>query len=207
MLLKEGKYFLILTCFYLIVSVFLLVLYTKPEIAIAVNSFNCAFCDVFFKYITHAGTGYLLIPVFIILLIQKKKKEVIVTVLSSLIMFLLVSGLKRIIYTQRPSKFFKETFITDYQFHFVEGVKLHGVHSFPSGHTAAAFLTFFLIAVFFAENKVFWQIVMFLAAFFVAYSRMYLFQHFLIDIFAGAIFGVFSVMISNFIVSKKIKNI
>lgn len=207
MILKEGKYFLSLTTIYIIVSGLFLVIFSKPEIAIAINKFNSPFCDFFFKNITYLGTGYLLIPLFLILLIKHKKKAVVITIFSSIITLILAGGLKRLIYSERPARFFENSNIKDYNFHLVNGVNLHFLHSFPSGHTSTAFLTFFLAAVFLSPKKTYGQVIFFILAFLVAYSRMYLYQHFLIDTLAGAIIGVFSVIISNLFVSKTFKNL
>ncbi|MBN2662215.1 MAG: phosphatase PAP2 family protein [Bacteroidales bacterium] len=207
MILKEGKYFLSFTTIYIIVSGLLLVFFSKPEIAIAINKFNSPFCDVFFKNITHLGTGYLLIPILIILLITNQKRAVIISILSSILTLFIAGGLKRITYSERPARFFENSNITDYNFHVVNGVDLHFLHSFPSGHTATAFLTFFLAAIFLSPKKAYGQVIFFILAFLVAYSRMYLHQHFLIDNLAGAIIGVLTVFIADFIVSKKFKTL
>ena len=86
----------------------------------------------------------------------------------------------------RPSKYF-ELYET-YQLHFVDGVKLHSLQSFPSGHTGTSFNVFLTLAII-TKNK-FLKLTYFILAVLVAYSRIYLSQHFMIDIVVGSIIAV-----------------
>jgi len=65
--------------------------------------------------------------------------------------------------------------------------ELHHRHSFPSGHTATAFAGFCCLAYF--TRSFFLQALFALCAAAVAYSRLYLGQHFLGDVLAGAVIG------------------
>jgi len=60
-------------------------------------------------------------------------------------------------------------------------------HSFPSGHSASAFALCLSLAIILKKRV--WQLAMFLAAITIAYSRVYLSQHFLVDIWAGSAIG------------------
>jgi membrane-associated phospholipid phosphatase len=72
----------------------------------------------------------------------------------------------------------------------VEGVHLRtAMNSFPSGHTSAAFALFACMALI-SPRK--WAPLWITAAWAVAYSRIYLSQHFLEDILLGSIIGVVS---------------
>ena len=75
----------------------------------------------------------------------------------------------------------------------VEGVDIHSYHSFPSGHTATAFLAAALLIVT-IKNKTL-SVLAILVACMVGISRVYLLQHFLIDIYFGSIVGIASVLI------------
>jgi membrane-associated phospholipid phosphatase len=98
----------------------------------------------------------------------------------------------------RPSKYF-ELFET-YKLHLVEGVKLHSLQSFPSGHTATAFSVFLMLALI-TKNR--WgKLALFFGAVLVAYSRVYISQHFLIDITAGSIISVVLMVLSFYWVEK-----
>jgi membrane-associated phospholipid phosphatase len=69
--------------------------------------------------------------------------------------------------------------------------------SFPSGHTATAFSMFFLLALIYNKKGV--GLVCCLLAIIAGFSRMYLLQHFLLDVLAGSILGV---AITYFLVLK-----
>ncbi len=69
--------------------------------------------------------------------------------------------------------------------HTVQGVDIHLISSFPSGHTTSVF-TFYLFACIIFNNK--WVVYLgIIPAMLVGYSRVYLAQHFPRDIAGGII--------------------
>ncbi|MGC8802879.1 MAG: phosphatase PAP2 family protein, partial [Bacteroidales bacterium] len=92
--------------------------------------------------------------------------------------------LKHIFDLPRPVKYFEK--MAD--LHLVEGVKLLTSHSFPSGHAASAFALCLSLAI--ILKKCGWQVLMFLLALVIAYSRVYLSQHFMVDIWVGSAIGI-----------------
>ena len=64
-----------------------------------------------------------------------------------------------------------------------------GRNSFPSGHSTAAFSLFFTLAL--CTQKKWLQAISFFTALLIAFSRVYLSQHFFEDIYAGASIAVF----------------
>lgn len=98
-----------------------------------------------------------------------------------------VQILKKIINAPRPLTFFNENFPL-VELHRVEGVSLHSMHSFPSGHTAAAFSLLLCLALFF-KRKSLSALMLFLAVL-AGYSRIYLSQHFALDVLIGSLLGV-----------------
>lgn len=88
----------------------------------------------------------------------------------------------------RPSVYYKEMG-TLHDIPLVEGVTLlGGLTSFPSGHTMSGFALFTLVAFFFKKKWI--GLLCFILALVVGLSRIYLMQHFLKDVFAGALIGV-----------------
>jgi membrane-associated phospholipid phosphatase len=77
--------------------------------------------------------------------------------------------------------------------YFIDEVTLHNYHSFPSGHTASIFALAAVLA-FFIKNKTY-SIIFLIVAALVGYSRIYLGQHFMDDVLAGSVIGVFSSII------------
>ncbi len=185
-LFKENRYFLIPYIFALIICGTLLLIFPKPELHILSNKANSVFFDYFFKYTTNLGDGVMIAIVAIVLLFVKYRYSIIFLV-GSLITGGIINLFKKVLLGDvfRPSKYF-ELFET-YQLHFVEGVKLHSLNSFPSGHTGTAFNVFFMLALI-VQTKTQKLFLFFMAAL-VGYSRVYLSQHFLIDITVGSILG------------------
>jgi membrane-associated phospholipid phosphatase len=205
-LLSNTKYYIFYTIIFVVFAVVISYTNSRLDVAIYINSQNSVFFDYFFKYSTYLGHG-LIIGILALYLIFTNKKYFYITVFSSLLTTLIVRFLKIYVNAPRPISYFKSVCPTDYDFHFVEGVKIASQHSFPSGHTATAFLFFFLLSFFYAQKRYFLQFVFFFLALIVAYSRLYLFQHFFIDVAVGALIGVISAIISVFFVSKILKNI
>ncbi len=186
-LIKENRYFFIPYAVFLLISVFLLLYFPKAQLHIIFNKANSPFFDSFFKYATYMGDGYMLAALFVVLIFIKYRYA-FAFLLANFIIALIVNFLKRTIflYLNRPSKYF-ELYET-YKLHLVEGIKLHVQQSFPSGHTATAFTLFLMLAFLIKNNGL--KFCCFLIALLVAYSRVYISQHFFIDIVGGSILGV-----------------
>lgn len=202
-LLKENSSFLIPWVLVLSVAIVLLIIYSKAQLHIFSNQMQTQFLDAFFKYTTYLGDGALIAMLFVVLLFVKYRYA-LAFLSGALAASLLINLIKKVLLhdVYRPSKYFE--LYESYQLHFVEGVKLHSFQSFPSGHTTTAFNLFFMLALL-VENR--WLKTTFLAiAVVVAYSRVYLSQHFLIDIVAGSVFGVASVFIAFYFFGKSEKS-
>jgi membrane-associated phospholipid phosphatase len=142
--------------------------------------------NFFFKYITYIGDGaFILLLTFIILFYNVQKSLTILTCYLASAGF--TQGIKYMFFSDedRPSLVFE---IKHIPLKLVEGVDLNIHHSFPSGHTTAAFSLFFCLS-FFSKNNIF-KLTYFLFALLVAFSRVYLSQHFFEDITVGSFIGV-----------------
>ena len=122
---------------------------------------------------------------------------------------LIVQPIKHIVYAPRPLTWFAEN-MPDVSLPLVEGVKMNLWLSFPSGHTTTFFVLFFSLSIILcAENikgKNILSFIYFLCATFGAYTRIYLSQHFALDIFAGILIAVFSTLSLYFFLVKKTKD-
>ena len=122
---------------------------------------------------------------------------------------LIVQSIKHIVEAPRPLTWFTENY-PNISLPLVEGVSMKYWLSFPSGHTTTFFALFFCIAIILcSENikgKYIFSCVCFLAATFGAYTRIYLSQHFALDIFAGILIAVFSTLSLYFFLVKKTKD-
>lgn len=199
---KENRFFLIPYFLFLIFCFSVLLIFTKPALHIILNQANSAFFDSFFKYATHFGDG-LVIPVLFVVLLGINYRSAFVFLSASLSTSLIINLFKKVILgdVYRPSKYF-ELYET-YPLHFVDGVELHSLQSFPSGHTGTAFNVFFMLALV-LKNK-YLKLLSFLCAAIVGYSRVYLSQHFLIDVVVGSITGVLFIFIFQYWFDKSEK--
>ena len=165
--------------------VILIVCNEKANLHLWITSFNSPAADVFFHYYTFVGDW---IPYAVAggLLFYRYRTALFVLVSQ------LATGLVSIVIKQtwnepRPFLYFKENF-PDIQLHQILGEHLHSSHSFPSGHTITAF-SFFLALSFFTKRPQL-HFLYFVLALLVGYSRVYLSQHFEIDVLAGSFIGV-----------------
>ncbi|HET9571976.1 MAG TPA: phosphatase PAP2 family protein [Bacteroidales bacterium] len=164
---------------------------------------NTPLLDVFFKYWTLFGTFALIGPIILIQCFMKYR-HALITAVSSLMGFLLVQLAKRFIWFDAPRP--KVIFDTLPDIHYVTGVHLHSAHSFPSGHTTGAFALFMALAL--INKRPVWQMLFLIAAMLVGYSRLYLSQHFPIDVVVGSAIGTISALLSyNWFINSKIKGL
>lgn len=170
--------------------------YKKGMLLQILNTKHTIFLDYFFKYITYLGDAIVYIPLAVIFyFIDKKKIRLLIYLLVIQTFFSLI--FKELFFSSflRPKGFFSKAIFN--QLHTVEGVTIHCCNSFPSGHTITAFaLAFFFVFTHKLDLKIQW-ILVFLAAL-AGISRVYLLQHFFMDITFGAFLGI----LSAFLVSK-----
>ena len=170
----------------------------KAELHLWLSSFHSNFNDVFFKYYTEIGGS---VPFIVIGLLLFYKYKVALFMLVAGVSSGLVSRIAKVIFNEpRPKIFFQENF-PDVILHKVEGVRMYSWHSFPSGHTTTAF-AFFLSLAFLTKSKGL-QFLYFAMAVLVGYSRIYLSQHFAMDVLWGSIFGVTMTSLCYFFIFEK----
>jgi membrane-associated phospholipid phosphatase len=155
---------------------------SKAAGSLALNEIHTPVGDIFFRYITWGGDGILIGIVCFVFLFVRLRYGILLSLVSFISAFF-VSLLKQFYDEPRPSRYFAGQDVN-----WVDGIDLYANHSFPSGHAAAAF-TMFLLMSFFFNNKSL-TAVFFILALLVAISRVYLFQHFLIDVWVGSLCGV-----------------
>jgi len=160
-----------------------------------INQMHHPIFDQFFKYYTNFGDGLVWLPVFLFSYFYAKNRVPLVITnfaLSSLFAVIL----KKLVYAQalRPSVLIQQ----GYHLHLVEGVKIHTSNSFPSGHTITAFAIGFTMILLVKKNN-YIKYLFLIMAFLVGYSRVYLAQHYPIDVICGACIGIFSTYLSVYL--------
>jgi membrane-associated phospholipid phosphatase len=188
-----GYYFLAITGLGLI----LLPFYKKGEPELVINALHHPFFDAFFSMITHLGDGAIPVIFLGFIIFNKYCNLALLTFATIIHLGLVHLGKKWLFHGMpRPAEFFK-----DIPFYNVPGVELHHWGSFPSGHSTTAFmLASFLFLIVPKRSKI--HTLIMILAFLVAFSRVYLMQHFLIDIWAGALLGISSSLVSYYLVLK-----
>lgn len=178
----------------LITSLFLLVnswVVGKDVFFLMLNTDLGTNADVFFHYWTYLGDGAIWVPVAVLFRLYRKKQ---LPLLLAAILFstLLTQGCKNFILPAEPRP---TTAITNTSaIHTVPGVELHAAYSFPSGHTGTAF-TLFLLGCLLIPHR--WFVpVGFVYALLVGYSRIYLAQHFPLDVGGGMMTALFTLLLS-----------
>jgi membrane-associated phospholipid phosphatase len=186
--MKKSKSCLVFTYGLYFSSAVLLVLLAifvnKGEDVLWINGHHSTFLDSFFVVITDLGAGLLFIPLLLILLFVRFKYAAL-TVSVWITHGIICSVLKRGLfgYLKRPKEIIDNDLL-----HFVPDVNVHSHFSFPSGHTATIFCLAFLLSLLIKRK---WASMVFiLIALVVAYSRVYLLQHFLMDVAAGSVIGI-----------------
>jgi len=182
--LKDNSIFFIP---YLILLLFLspfLISYSKGDIHFFINQYHSGFSDISFALLTYLGDGlFVIVPVIVLLFFSLRHAIFLLTAYLST--GLVTQILKRVFFEEmmRPSRFLEEMGTL----RFVDGVELLSGRSFPSGHATSAFTVFLGLALIIRNRYL--KLACFLLACLVAFSRVYLSQHFLIDIMVGSLIG------------------
>lgn len=164
----------------------------KIPLFLLLNNNLGSFADQFFVVGTWLGDGAIWVPALLLVLWLKRKDALPLLIASFVLTTILTQVCKYLIVPDapRPSKA-----ITDMSLvHTVPGVDLHIISSFPSGHTATSFTIYLVFSLLLPGS--WWLLPGLFYALWVAYSRIYLAQHFPIDAGAGMIVAVISVTLS-----------
>ncbi len=183
---NNRMFFVPYFCF-LLITAFFLIVYSKDTIHIAINKNHCITADYIFKYITYLGDGWTAFIVVIIFLFIKFRYSLMIAV-SSITAGLTAQLLKRLVFAEyfRPKKYFENI----YDLYIITDVNLHSMYSFPSGHTTTVFTLACCIALLLPDKKQTGRFFLLIVAILTGFSRIYLSQHFLVDVFFGSLLGV-----------------
>lgn len=155
------------------------------DFVLALNNTHNIVLNYFFRIWTYGGDGVLFAVIAVFLLFTRRNYGYIyllVGLIQGGISFLMKQVL--FIGSPRPKTYFEGEQVLD----FIEGVDVHSYNSFPSGHTMTAFSIACFLALMLQNRK--WSIILAFGAVLVGISRIYLLQHFLIDVVAGSLIGV-----------------
>ncbi len=193
---KQGVFYGLYAIF-VAVMVVLVSVNSKADLQLWMTSCNSPFADTFFHYYTYVG-DWIPFAVAGILLFWSFRAAGFIVV-SQLVSGMFSRLIKTLWNEPRPLLYFKEHYPT-IQLHQVTGEHINMIRSFPSGHTITAF-AFFLALTYFTKNRT-WQVLYFFLAVLVGFSRIYLQQHFAIDVLVGSLVGVLVTMGCKYLIDK-----
>jgi membrane-associated phospholipid phosphatase len=188
-LYKENRLFFFVFLLFFLASAFVLLFFSKTDGFYFLNIYHTDFLTAIFTRFTYFGDGLFCVTIGVLLFAFNKRFVSLMVLSSYAISGIIAQVLKYFIIEPRPAVYLKDS---SYQY-FIDDVTLHNLHAFPSGHTASAFALAAVLS-FAAKNKTY-SVLYLVAAILVGYSRIYLAQHFLTDVLAGAIIGVLSAII------------
>ena len=174
--------------------------FKNNDFHLIINQLNHPYLDFFFKCITFLGDGVLFVIIIVADAIKNKKFPLTPTI-AALLTLITTAACKQFFFNDapRPIAFFGQESL-----HLVEGVKMAHWNSFPSGHSTTAFAIFILLFRISTTKLI--KISCLILAILAAFSRVYLSQHFLIDIIVGAFLGttiaLYSPILSDYILQK-----
>ena len=185
-LVKDNNYFLLPCVVLWIVGMVFLALYDKISIQLWFNEFYADWQNYPWLFVTFMGdtTFFIICVIFSFFFSRRCALYLVVMGLSIMIVSYV---LKQIFDEPRPLTVFTELGIFD-MVKTVPGYELRSWNSFPSGHTISAFGLFCMMAFFLKKHYL--KLLVMVVAVLVAYSRVYLMQHFYVDVYVGSMIGV-----------------
>lgn len=186
---KNNASVIIVYLLLLSTGIFFVLNYDKKDIHLRLNSLvGFAPVDYFFFAITYLGDGALAFFMLLAIIVINVRAGIYATV-SFLCASLTSNILKRMFFDDVNRPFFVFNYFTNHKLKLIEGVDIHIHNSFPSGHATQAFAILMCLVFFLNKPALKW--LFFLLAVFTAYSRVHLSQHWLVDVCAGSMVGVF----------------
>ena len=200
--MKKALFVYGIAYFVLLIFVFgLQYAYPKLELHMMLNSWHTETQDTFFKYYSMLAEW----PLYIVALLPLFWKRIEMTIFfaaSEIVGGCIAQILKHTFCFERPVSVFEKCH--NMVLPLVQGVDMHHSNSFPSGHASTFFVFFTCCAIILAYEHqqrtreystkqwclihLSMSVLLVLAAL-GAYSRVYLSQHFLLDISVGSIIG------------------
>lgn len=186
---RANRWFFVGFGIFLILGALGLLLVPQGDEVLWYSERRTPFWNIFFTYLTMAGeeSGYLVVALS--LLLVRYRSAIAIPVLG-LLVTLVTAFAKNLFRHPRPLPWFEARGLDD-TLTLVEGVRVNvsQISSFPSGHTMAGFALFAFLAFVLPRRR--WvSLCCLIVAVGIGLSRIYLVQHFLKDIYLGALLGV-----------------
>ena len=199
--------FLIPTTILALIIVLALSLVPKAQLHLQLCQPHTAYLDTIIPLVTNLVDWLPYVTVVLLLFYRAGWATFLAS--NLLLSTLIVQPIKHIVHAPRPLTWFAEN-MPDISLPLVEEVSMNHWLSFPSGHTTTFFVLFFTLSIIMCDENIkgknILSFICFLCATFGAYTRIYLSQHFALDIFAGILIAVVSTLILYYFLVLKTKN-
>lgn len=186
-IINENAPFFILYTLFLAIGASWLLIYDKGQCVLMINGIHNVVYDQIFIFFTEAGDGKYFAIVIVIAGVLSLR-YLFFGLTAFLTSGIMVQLLKALIDSPRPKSFFDGAV----ELSLVPGIDVHSWNSMPSGHAASGFVIFLFFALLIKDKR--WSALMFVFALLVGISRIYLVQHFFVDVYFGSVIGVISAL-------------
>jgi membrane-associated phospholipid phosphatase len=194
----QTRHCIYISLFFLLLGAYILKAFSGIEFSLFINVLHTPFLDQFFFWITLLGDGSLLL-VLAFMFLFKKYYYAIISVLLLISSGLISFVLKKLVFVNSMRPLF---YLSVSEIHIPEGIHFYYKNSFPSGHAMTVF-TAAILLIWVYRNSLLSYISLPIAAL-VGISRIYLLQHFFIDVYFGAILGVFESLLIIWVFETKL---
>ncbi|MBR5678721.1 MAG: phosphatase PAP2 family protein [Paludibacteraceae bacterium] len=208
-LLRSNIVFIILSLMLLLALGLALMYIPKGDLHWLLCNRHTPARDIFFRYYTHVAEWFPYVLCVLLLLFGRVGNGLFAS--AAMVFSSLTTQIcKHLINAPRPVTWFAEN-MPDIRLPLVEGVDMNYWHSFPSGHTTSFFALAFVASILITKRLTahgltgvagMLQALLFLLAALGGYSRIYLCQHFALDVFAGVMVGLLITCICYAIFSR-----
>ena len=199
-IIRKNYIFFIGFFLYIFIGLTATAFYGRDELHLLLNKHFSLFSDVFFKYFSKMGT-LVFIAITLFFILKRETYKTFFMLLSAYgLNFIIGAFVKRNFFkhVHRPTYYFEQKGI---DLHLIDGVSSQIPYTFPSGHTAETFLLMLFICM---VSKSKWiQIIAVILAITMAYSRVYLSKHFVIDTIGGAFLGTFLITLMYYVFQNR----
>ncbi len=200
-ILIDNRNFFICYLFAFSVGLIFFLSVGKATSFIELNPYHRSALDTFFVGVTFLGDGRFAIIICLIYLALRRWSRACQLIAAFLVSSLVAQILKNIFSMPRPKQYFPAG---QYSY-FIDGVTHIGFASFPSGHSTSVFAMATLLAIFDSNKK--GNILYLLVAVAVGYSRIYLGQHFLVDVLMGSVIGTLTAVLIHLLFATRLQSI
>ncbi len=186
MIVRQARWFIYPTLFMFLAGGSLLVWLPKDVLHLWINARYSIAADHFFTVWTYLGDGWTAAALTVILLFVRYRIALAMGV-SNILCSVVTQVLKHSFFegALRPVAYFHDIG----GLRLVPGIEVYSYNSFPSGHAAVAFASCFILAAYIEHRGI--QGALAVIAISIAFSRVYLSQHFFGDVYAGGFIGEF----------------